>query len=292
MRLATVEVDGAARVAAIREVGGGARLEAGILEHPASMLELCADAGPDRLEALVAAAEWRPLESVRPARAGPEPVQGRRDRPQLRRPRRRGRPADAQGAADLREVPVDDRRARRRRDLGPRPDRTRSTTRRSSASSSAARRATCPRRTPSTTSSATRASTTCRRATSSSATASGCAASPSTRSARSAPGSSPPTRSRTRRRSASRRSSTATRSSRRRRRTCSSACARSSPTARGRSPCSPGDLIATGTPAGVGIYKKPPRLLEDGDEMIIRIERIGDLRNVCRVWGDPKVDEA
>ena len=54
----------------------------------------------------------------------------------------------------------------------------------------------------------------------------------------------------------------------------------------------PGDLIATGTPAGVGIYKKPPRLLEDGDEMIIRIERIGDLRNRCRVWGEPKADEA
>ena len=47
----------------------------------------------------------------------------------------------------------------------------------------------------------------------------------------------------------------------------------------------PGDLIATGTPAGVGVYKKPPRMLEDGDEMVIRIERIGDLRNVCRVTG-------
>ncbi|MBM4407115.1 MAG: fumarylacetoacetate hydrolase family protein [Chloroflexi bacterium] len=48
----------------------------------------------------------------------------------------------------------------------------------------------------------------------------------------------------------------------------------------------PGDLIATGTPAGVGVYKKPPRLLRDGDEMIIRIERIGELRNVCRVSGE------
>ena len=54
----------------------------------------------------------------------------------------------------------------------------------------------------------------------------------------------------------------------------------------------PGDLIATGTPAGVGIYKKPPRLLEDGDEMIIRIEQIGDLRNRCRVWGEPRAEEA
>jgi 2-keto-4-pentenoate hydratase/2-oxohepta-3-ene-1,7-dioic acid hydratase in catechol pathway len=53
----------------------------------------------------------------------------------------------------------------------------------------------------------------------------------------------------------------------------------------------PGDLIATGTPAGVGVYKKPPRMLEDGDEMVIRIERIGDLRNACRVTGVAKTDD-
>jgi 2-keto-4-pentenoate hydratase/2-oxohepta-3-ene-1,7-dioic acid hydratase in catechol pathway len=49
----------------------------------------------------------------------------------------------------------------------------------------------------------------------------------------------------------------------------------------------PGDLIATGTPAGVGVYKKPPRLLRDGDEMVIRIQGIGDLRNRCRTTGEP-----
>lgn len=49
----------------------------------------------------------------------------------------------------------------------------------------------------------------------------------------------------------------------------------------------PGDLIATGTPAGVGVYKKPPRLLRDGDEMVIRIGGIGDLRNTCRTTGEP-----
>jgi 2-keto-4-pentenoate hydratase/2-oxohepta-3-ene-1,7-dioic acid hydratase in catechol pathway len=53
----------------------------------------------------------------------------------------------------------------------------------------------------------------------------------------------------------------------------------------------PGDLIATGTPAGVGVYGKPPRLLRDGDEMIIRIEGIGDLRNRCRTTGEPKAAE-
>jgi len=49
----------------------------------------------------------------------------------------------------------------------------------------------------------------------------------------------------------------------------------------------PGDLIATGTPAGVGVYKKPPRHLRDGDEMVIRIGGIGELRNTCRTTGEP-----
>ena len=44
----------------------------------------------------------------------------------------------------------------------------------------------------------------------------------------------------------------------------------------------PGDLIATGTPAGVGVFRKPPLYLKDGDEVAIRIERIGELRNRCR----------
>jgi 2-keto-4-pentenoate hydratase/2-oxohepta-3-ene-1,7-dioic acid hydratase in catechol pathway len=50
----------------------------------------------------------------------------------------------------------------------------------------------------------------------------------------------------------------------------------------------PGDLIATGTPAGVGVYKKPPRLLRNGDEVVIRIGSIGDLRNTCRTSGEAK----
>jgi 2,4-didehydro-3-deoxy-L-rhamnonate hydrolase len=44
----------------------------------------------------------------------------------------------------------------------------------------------------------------------------------------------------------------------------------------------PGDVIATGTPAGVGIFRDPPRLLRDGEEVVVEIERIGSLRNVCR----------
>jgi 2-keto-4-pentenoate hydratase/2-oxohepta-3-ene-1,7-dioic acid hydratase in catechol pathway len=41
----------------------------------------------------------------------------------------------------------------------------------------------------------------------------------------------------------------------------------------------PGDLIATGTPAGVGHYQSPPRYLVGGDVMRCEIEGIGALEN-------------
>jgi len=41
----------------------------------------------------------------------------------------------------------------------------------------------------------------------------------------------------------------------------------------------PGDIIATGTPAGVGMGFKPPRFLQKGDVVKIRIEPIGTLEN-------------
>jgi 2-keto-4-pentenoate hydratase/2-oxohepta-3-ene-1,7-dioic acid hydratase in catechol pathway len=41
----------------------------------------------------------------------------------------------------------------------------------------------------------------------------------------------------------------------------------------------PGDIIATGTPSGVGFAMTPPHYLHDGDEMVARIDRIGELRN-------------
>ena len=41
----------------------------------------------------------------------------------------------------------------------------------------------------------------------------------------------------------------------------------------------PGDLVLTGTPAGVGIFRDPQRLLQPGDEVTIEIERIGALTN-------------
>ena len=40
-----------------------------------------------------------------------------------------------------------------------------------------------------------------------------------------------------------------------------------------------GDVISTGTPAGVGMGRTPQRWLKAGDEMIIEIEGIGELRN-------------
>ena len=41
----------------------------------------------------------------------------------------------------------------------------------------------------------------------------------------------------------------------------------------------PGDVIATGTPAGVGFARKPPRWLRPGDEVRIQIEGLGELVN-------------
>ena len=47
----------------------------------------------------------------------------------------------------------------------------------------------------------------------------------------------------------------------------------------------PGDIVATGTPAGVGLARKPPRYLRSGDEVVIRVQGIGELRN-------PVIDES
>jgi 2-keto-4-pentenoate hydratase/2-oxohepta-3-ene-1,7-dioic acid hydratase in catechol pathway len=47
----------------------------------------------------------------------------------------------------------------------------------------------------------------------------------------------------------------------------------------------PGDVIATGTPGGVGIAMKPPRLLKAGDVVRIEIEGLGELEN--RVVPEP-----
>jgi 2-keto-4-pentenoate hydratase/2-oxohepta-3-ene-1,7-dioic acid hydratase in catechol pathway len=41
----------------------------------------------------------------------------------------------------------------------------------------------------------------------------------------------------------------------------------------------PGDVVSTGTPAGVGFARKPPRYLRAGDEVVVRVDQIGELRN-------------
>ncbi len=40
-----------------------------------------------------------------------------------------------------------------------------------------------------------------------------------------------------------------------------------------------GDVISTGTPSGVGFARKPPRWLRPGDEVVVSIGGIGELRN-------------
>jgi 2-keto-4-pentenoate hydratase/2-oxohepta-3-ene-1,7-dioic acid hydratase in catechol pathway len=44
----------------------------------------------------------------------------------------------------------------------------------------------------------------------------------------------------------------------------------------------PGDLILTGTPAGVGYFREPKRLLQDGDVVTVEIEGLGELTNPVR----------
>jgi 2-keto-4-pentenoate hydratase/2-oxohepta-3-ene-1,7-dioic acid hydratase in catechol pathway len=51
-------------------------------------------------------------------------------------------------------------------------------------------------------------------------------------------------------------------------------------------PLSPGDLIATGTPAGVGFSRKPPIFMKAGDVCELTIEKIGTLTN--RVVAEPR----
>jgi len=49
----------------------------------------------------------------------------------------------------------------------------------------------------------------------------------------------------------------------------------------------PGDLIAMGTPGGVGAGATPPKFLREGQTVVTAIERIGELRNVCRREAGP-----
>lgn len=48
-------------------------------------------------------------------------------------------------------------------------------------------------------------------------------------------------------------------------------------------PLNPGDVIAAGTPGGVGLFMKPPRFLSAGDVIEIEIGNLGVLRNAVAV---------
>ena len=41
----------------------------------------------------------------------------------------------------------------------------------------------------------------------------------------------------------------------------------------------PGDVIATGTPSGVGVFRDPPVFLEEGQTVRCEIEGIGTIEN-------------
>ena len=51
----------------------------------------------------------------------------------------------------------------------------------------------------------------------------------------------------------------------------------------------PGDVLALGTPAGVGAGRVPTEFLGDGDTVPSRIAGIGELVNTCRLPGAARV---
>lgn len=44
----------------------------------------------------------------------------------------------------------------------------------------------------------------------------------------------------------------------------------------------PGDIVATGTPAGVGVFRKPPQFLKPGDVVEVKIDALGAIRNTMQ----------
>ena len=46
----------------------------------------------------------------------------------------------------------------------------------------------------------------------------------------------------------------------------------------------PGDIILTGTPSGVGVFRKPSVYLKNGDEVTVEIEGVGQLVNRCKTF--------
>ncbi|MFC1867159.1 fumarylacetoacetate hydrolase family protein [Thermodesulfobacteriota bacterium] len=46
----------------------------------------------------------------------------------------------------------------------------------------------------------------------------------------------------------------------------------------------PGDLILTGTPHGVGCFREPSIYMKDGDEIVVEIDGVGRLENLCQTF--------
>jgi 2-keto-4-pentenoate hydratase/2-oxohepta-3-ene-1,7-dioic acid hydratase in catechol pathway len=46
----------------------------------------------------------------------------------------------------------------------------------------------------------------------------------------------------------------------------------------------PGDLVITGTPSGVGVFRDPPVFLEPGDRVRCEIDGIGSVENPVVDW--------
>jgi len=53
----------------------------------------------------------------------------------------------------------------------------------------------------------------------------------------------------------------------------------------------PGDVIATGTPSGVGVFRDPPVFLEPGDRVRCEIDGIGSVENPIIDWTDDPRDD-
>lgn len=49
----------------------------------------------------------------------------------------------------------------------------------------------------------------------------------------------------------------------------------------------PGDVIATGTPGGVGVFMDPPTFLDAGDTVTVAVERVGELTNPVEAPSQP-----
>lgn len=53
----------------------------------------------------------------------------------------------------------------------------------------------------------------------------------------------------------------------------------------------PGDIVATGTPSGVGVFRDPPIFLQPGDRVRCQVDGIGSVENPVVDWSDVPEDE-